>query len=466
MTEKVSRRSRIIGTYCVLALIVYIGLSYRLYLARYHTEVGIEGMAGWWGYIINNANAIRAGNSLQSGTLYAPGQSIFAYLIFSIFPSTPATLRVCFGFLDAIAIVFVFLAAKEMLNWTSGFIAALFYSLWPEGASASVNILHDHSPQPLFLFAGLWCVLLWLRLQRWFLLIVGGIFLGMPGFFRTDGVVITLAVPLAIFFIMVGTRHVWRSTAYAIVLFLATLIPSLPYDLYLLHKTGMFVHIGAGDVWSAVFIRYGRTSGMGGSRYADNEVAFVSGVNQPFGHAWDDVRRLDNPSRFGKVLFFTDPLKYLKVVAQDSWPHVATTRHQFWLPPGQAKISDVGLAGRLHNPEWPMAVLVSYSRIQSLLSSRIAILTLAASGLLFGLIVSWRPVVIVTAAALSWAGALLMLLPNARYLLMPLCPVLLLGGVCLGCAPYLIKYGIKYSLIMSTKLKWQRRKTWLHGEQD
>jgi 4-amino-4-deoxy-L-arabinose transferase-like glycosyltransferase len=406
--------------------------------------VGINNMAGWWHYIINNAEAIRAGRGLE-GTLYAPGQSLMTYLIFCVFPATPAVLRICFGILDAVAIVFVYLAGKEMLNSVSGLAAALFYSLWPEGASASVNILHDHSPQPLFLFAGLWCVLLWLRQQRWFLLILGGILLGLPALFRTDGVIVTLAVPLTILLLTLAKRGLKLSaTAPAIALFLATLIPSLPYDLYLLHKTGRFVHIAAGDAWSSVFMRYGRTSGMGGTRYNDWEVAFVSGVYEPFGYAWEDVRRFRIPAQFGKTLFFTDPLKYLKIVALDTTPYLFTPAgYQYWLPPGSAKLGDVRLAHTLQNPDWPVAVFVSCGSIQTFLNSRPAILVTALFGL-FGLIFAPRPVVIVAVVTVTWAGAQLILIPNPRYLMMPLCPLFLLMGVTFGSIPYFAKHSTRW----------------------
>jgi hypothetical protein len=169
-------------------------------------------------------------------------------------------------------------------------------------------------------------------------------------------------------------------------------------------------------------------------------LAFVTGVNQPFGFAWDDERRLGIPAKFGRKLFFADPLKYFKVVALDSWTYLANPAgYQFWLPPGWAQISDVRLARRLDNPEWPVAVLVSYSSIQSFLSSRVAILIVGLFGLLFGLMRAWGPAVIVAAGIVTWAGMLLLLVPNSRYLMMPLCLLFLLMGVCLGSIPYITR---------------------------
>ena len=99
MTTSVDRPSRVRRTWPILILLLVVlgaGLSYRLYLARYHTEVGIAGMAGWWTYVVNVAYLLERGEGLP-GTLYAPGQAWAAYLVAELFSLDPAVLRVAFG---------------------------------------------------------------------------------------------------------------------------------------------------------------------------------------------------------------------------------------------------------------------------------------------------------------------------------------------------------------------------------
>ena len=177
---------------------------------------------GWWTYVFRNVDSLDAGHGFATGTLYAPGQSVASWLILHALDGRddPAVLRVVFGLVDGCAVAFVVLVGKELLSWAAGLVAGLLYALWPAGASASVNLLHDHSPQPFFALAGLWLVLRAVRLRRPGHLFVAAFLLGLPALFRADGSVVALALALGVAAYVWSARgglsawcRVWRGRA-------------------------------------------------------------------------------------------------------------------------------------------------------------------------------------------------------------------------------------------------------------
>lgn len=413
-------------------LLVAVACSFRLDLARTHTVVGIEGLAPWWTYVLNNVDSLDEGKGLASGSLYAPGQSAAAWLVLRVLDGRddPAVLRIVFGFLDGVCVVFVVLAGKELVSWGAGLVAGLLYALWPAGAAASVNILHDHSPQPFFLFAGLWLVLCALRLGSRSILFGGATLLGLPALFRSDGSIVGagLALGVAAAVWSVGRRP-GRALAWGAIAFAGVLASSLPWNTWTFVSTGRFQHIAMGDAGAAVFLRLGRASGLAGARYADWEVSFVGGSDEPFGREWTDARRARIPGDFGRVLFWADPARYARLVGGEL-RSVATERAgrgSWWAPDprsGQAERATAA-SGRFE---------AGLARIGNLRLVRVLpdvpwIYLLGALGTAAGLLAR-RPFVLVPAvAAFCWMAALTVLLPNGRYLLMPSCFLFPLAGV-------------------------------------
>lgn len=407
----------------LLAGVLLLGFTYRMYLAKYHTEVGIVGMAPWWHYVVENVQAMERGDPIESRSLYAPGQSVTAYLMAKLWRLDPAVLRVGFGLLDGVAILVLFLLIRELSGWNAGLFGAALYALWPEGASASVNILHDHSPQPLFLFAGLWLMAVGFRKRNaiW-PFALGGWFVGFLPLFRADGVLAVLCAAAA------AGGVLWQRGAGRIVilaplfLLFSSLIPGLAYDLTL-HTRGAWVRSAPGGVGSAIFIRYGKITGLAGTRHADREVAAVSGSGDPFGYEWYDTRRTMILSSFGKKLFLAGPGRYADIVRNDTWHHVLTSpsfQRWQWLPRGSVGSSDILLAARSGNPEIVMATLVTASRIQDLLTRRWLVLLIAVAGGIAGILLRRDGAAVAAAVMLGWMTALVLLLPDTRYMLVPM----------------------------------------------
>jgi len=424
--------ARVALGWLLLGIIVFVGASYRAYLARLNTEVGIPGIPGWYGYILQNAARLGEGEPLGFST-YAPGQSVAAYLLFRVFPADAAVLRVAFGMIDAAAIAFLFLLARECFGWGAGLAASLLYALWPEGASASVNILHEHSPQPLFLFAGLWLLVGWFRRPRWGRLLLSGVLLGLPAMFRTDGLVVTLAAPVILLAIRGKSRSDRRAAlGAAALLFGCTLIPSLPFDCVRYLDTGHFVHISAGDVGSSFFFRLGGAGGLAGTRVNDTAVSAVAGSTEPFGYRWDDPRRFGLLRRQGLAAVAANPLEYLRIVAQGSLgPLLENPGSSAWLPPGAVGLSDLDKARVLGNPDWVLAVLTCVSRIQVPLKSRVFLFVGGLAGLGLACVRRNFTGCLPGAVGVLWVIGLLALIPRAIYITMPACLMFpSLGYVC------------------------------------
>ena len=431
--------------FVMVVVVVFVGLSYRFYLARYHTEIGIEGMASWWVYVIHNAERLAEGKDLL--TLYPPGQSWAAFLVSQVFLLDPAVLRVCFGLVDGLAIVFVYLLASELSGWGGGLVAAALYALWPEGASASVNILHDHSPQPLFLFAGFWLLAVWTRKRGWSLLALAGFFLGLPPLFRTDAVMVAplAAIGLAAALLLNGSPLASVASR-VLVLLTAALLPSLPYDLHLYRQTGEVAHIAAGEAGGTAFHRYGRTTGVAGTRHHDSEVALVTGVGQPFGPGWWARDRAKSVGSFGRSLFLVDPGRYARTVLGDSWRYIVTPAgYRLWLEPELAGLRDLPVAVPLRSPEWPLAVVISWSRIQYLLVSRVFLLVMTVAGLAIAVWRSGLAVLPLGVAFVGWILLLLLTMPESRYFVMPLCLSLIVCSYALAGLPTLMRRVVRSS---------------------
>lgn len=409
-----------------------VACSFRLDLARTHTVAGINGLAPWWTYVLKNVDSLDEEKGLASGSLYAPGQSIASWLALRALDgrNDPAVLRIVFGLLDGVCVVFVVLAGKELLSWGAGLVAGLLYALWPAGAAASVNILHDHSPQPFFLFAGLWLVLRALRLGSRSLLFGGAMLLGLPALFRSDGSIVGAGLAIGVAAVVWGAgRRPGRAFAWGAIAFAGVLASSLPWDVWTFATTGRLQHIAMGDSGAAVFLRLGRASGLAGARYADWEVSFVGGSDEPFGREWTDARRARIPGDFGRILLWADPARYARLVVGEL-RSVATDRAgrgSWWAPDprsGQAPRATV-LSGRLE---------AGFARIANLRIFRVLpdapwIYLLGALGAAAGLLAR-RPFVLVPAVvAFCWMAALTVLLPNGRYLLMPSCFLFPLMGV-------------------------------------
>ncbi|HQQ76111.1 MAG TPA: glycosyltransferase family 39 protein [Thermoanaerobaculia bacterium] len=409
-----------------------VACSYRLDLARTHTVAGIEGLAPWWTYVLKNVDSLDEGRGLVSGSLYAPGQSIASWIVLAVLDGRddPAVLRIVFGFLDGVCVVFLVLAGKELLSWGAGLVAGLLYALWPAGASASVNLLHDHSPQPFFLFAGLWLVLCALRLERPALLFAGACLLGLPALFRADGSVVGAALALGVAAVVWNARRApGRALAWGALAFAGVLAPSLPWDAWTFSRTGRLQHIAMGDAGAAVFMRFGHASGFAGARYNDSEVAFLGGSSEPFGPDWTDARRQRIPGDFGRTLFWADPVRYARLVRSEM-RSVATERAgraAWWAP--DSRNSE---ASRATEPSGRLEAWLARLGRSRLLSSPVDtpwIYLLGVLGTVSGLIARRPTVVVPAVVGLFWMAALTVLLPNARYLLMPSCFLFPLMGV-------------------------------------
>jgi hypothetical protein len=419
------------------ALLVLVACSYRLDLARYHTVVGIDGLMGWWTYVLRNVDSLDAGQGFATGTLYAPGQSVASWLVLHGLDGRddPAVLRVVFGLVDGCAVVFVVLAGKELLSWAAGLVAGLLYALWPAGASASVNLLHDHSPQPLFALVGIWLVLIALRRERLVLLFVGACLLGLPALFRADGSVVAPALALGV------ATYVWRArgglcrgAALGAVALAGVLAPSLPYDAWILGKTGRLQHIAMGDAGAAVFMRVGRASGIAGARNADWEISFLGGSDDPFGFEWIDARRASVLATFGRTLFWAHPAGYVRLV----WSELRSTfteragRAAWWaadVPRGETRRATAP-SGRMES----VAASIGNARVLQGPSDPPWIYVLGALGTLVGLFARRPGVLVPGCVAGCWMAALAALVPNSRYLLMPSCLLFPLAGVFIALA--------------------------------
>ncbi len=398
-----------------ILVLVFVAASLRLDVARAETVVGVDGLAPWWTYVLRNVDALDRGEALESGTLYAPGQSIASWLALRVLDGRDdaAVLRVVFALLDSLAVVFVVLAGKELLSWAAGFAGGLLYALWPAGAAASINLLHDHSPQPLFLFAGLWLVLRAIRLGRAAPLWAGSFLLGLPALFRADGTVVGVGLAAGVgLAVAAGGAGARRACAWAAAAFLGALAPSLPYDAWILARTGRFQHVAMGDAGAAVFMRFGRSSGLAGARWNDSEIAFLGGSAEPFGPAWTDARRQTIPGDFGRSLFWADPARYAALVAREL-PALAIATAPRAAPTGRfeaalARFFPVRVARKATDPPW---------------------IYLGGALGLAAMVLARRWAAMVPAGiAVVWAGALLALLPNSRYLLMPSASLFPLAG--------------------------------------
>jgi hypothetical protein len=293
-----------------------------------------------------------------------------------------------------------------------------------------VNILHDHSPQPLFVFAGLWLVLRALRLESPSSLFGGAMVLGLPSLFRADGSIVGAGLALGVAAVVWSTgRRPVRAAAWGAIAFAGVLAPSVPWDAWTFARTGRFQHIAMGDAGAAVFMRLGRVSGLAGARYADWEISFVGGSDEPFGQEWTDARRARIPGDFGRTLFWADPARYARLVAGE-FRSVATER----AGRGSWWAADPRIA------QGPRVTVVSgrleagLARIANLRIFRVPpdtpwIYLLGALGMAAGLLAR-RPLVLVPAlVAFCWIAGLTVLLPSARYLLMPTCFLFPLVGV-------------------------------------
>jgi hypothetical protein len=165
-------------------------------------------------------------------------------------------------------------------------------------------------------------------------------------------------------------------------------------------------------------------------RFADAEVRFVSGVGQPFGFDWIDARRSAVLTGYGNRALLANPFRYFKIVAESSWEYVKNPAgSRMWLQSGLARLSDLQLSVSLASLEWPQAVLVSASGVQRVLSDR-RLLLLAALAAVATSARDTRPkLLLICAPFLLWSTALLFLIPDSRYLLMPMCLIVALFGL-------------------------------------
>jgi hypothetical protein len=252
--------------------------------------------------------------------------------------------------------------------------------------------------------------------------------------YRADAVILTLAVPLGILLgLLVSGARPKNALAWAALAAGAILAPTVPYDVRLWQKAGSFKHVAAGDVGSVIFMRYGRSSGYAGSRWNDSEVQFLTGVDQPFGSGWYGSKRFRPSARFGMKLFWQDPLRYLRLVVDESRENLAARAgYRLWLDPSQISVRDLTLASRLDDPDLCLAIPVAKSRLQLALADPRWLLALGVVGAVVGSLRNRAGSLLLAVVASIWIGFQLFLLPNARYLLMPSCVLFPLAATALG----------------------------------